>query len=534
MSELSSPRHCSTAVKEAKIPHGAKAKSACPSAQNKEGGELDITSPAARVMNTTEGKRGDTNGIVGIAPPLGEHEKYHVFFCYSSADGPCVEDMVQKLESDENGFKCCFHERDFPLGEDIFKNMARSIEESQKTVFVLSPDFVKSRWCEFEMQMAMGKNITEENKKVIPVMLRKCDLPYFLRHRTYLEEGSKYFLNRFIGALEDESGVQPDPFSAFTCNPNYSIGQAVCRADSMFTSSLGSCQFDDEIVPAELMSRGIKISRDDTAEVFDKLQKSLKMEYFTWFYTTQGQLTAFVLLTFIFYHNGDKSVAGDLSPLFSGLVGAVALCWMARFFLNKLMERTMAKVNAILVKYHILATVTDEYFGRNQPVVHFVYYERGSCLEELLVRGTQKSSTMENSIQGDSVDPVMPEASVDASSTDVQEKKSTRASRMQDLRAKAEDLLLKYSDLYVRRLVTKELPELRDESRGHTQQGTCLCQLVEMYEFSGFLDWVVIIVTGQSFSYWKTHPLISTFRVLFLILLINYFVRRLVYGRSFD
>ncbi|XP_035684693.1 uncharacterized protein LOC118421488 isoform X2 [Branchiostoma floridae] len=480
MSELSSPRHCSTAVKEAKIPHGAKAKSACPSAQNKEGGELDITSPAARVMNTTEGKRGDTNGIVGIAPPLGEHEKYHVFFCYSSADGPCVEDMVQKLESDENGFKCCFHERDFPLGEDIFKNMARSIEESQKTVFVLSPDFVKSRWCEFEMQMAMGKNITEENKKVIPVMLRKCDLPYFLRHRTYLEEGSKYFLNRFIGALEDESGVQPDPFSAFTCNPNYSIGQAVCRADSMFTSSLGSCQFDDEIVPAELMSRGIKISRDDTAEVFDKLQKSLKMEYFTWFYTTQGQLTAFVLLTFIFYHNGDKSVAGDLSPLFSGLVGAVALCWMARFFLNKLMERTMAKVNAILVKYHILATVTDEYFGRNQPVVHFVYYERGSCL------------------------------------------------------AKAEDLLLKYSDLYVRRLVTKELPELRDESRGHTQQGTCLCQLVEMYEFSGFLDWVVIIVTGQSFSYWKTHPLISTFRVLFLILLINYFVRRLVYGRSFD
>eukprot|EP00058_Branchiostoma_floridae_P009853 XP_002595341.1 hypothetical protein BRAFLDRAFT_87578 [Branchiostoma floridae] len=280
MSELSSPRHCSTAVKEAKIPHGAKAKSACPSAQNKEGGELDITSPAARVMNTTEGKRGDTNGIVGIAPPLGEHEKYHVFFCYSSADGPCVEDMVQKLESDENGFKCCFHERDFPLGEDIFKNMARSIEESQKTVFVLSPDFVKSRWCEFEMQMAMGKNITEENKKVIPVMLRKCDLPYFLRHRTYLEEGSKYFLNRFIGALED-----------------YSIGQAVCRADSMFTSSLGSCQFDDEIVPAELMSRGIK--------------------------------------------------------------------------LNKLMERTMAKVNAILVKYHILATVTDEYFGRNQPVVSF-------------------------------------------------------------------------------------------------------------------------------------------------------------------
>ncbi|XP_078604045.1 uncharacterized protein LOC144877856 [Branchiostoma floridae x Branchiostoma japonicum] len=481
MSELSSPRHCSTAVKEAKIPHGAKAESACPSAQNKEGGELDITSPAARVMNTTEGKRGNTNGIVGIAPPLGEREKYHVFFCYSSADAPWVEDMVEKLESDEYGFKCCIHERDFPLGGDVFQNMARSIEESQKTVFVLSPDFVNSRWCKFEMQMAMGENITEENKKVIPVMLRKCDLPFFLRHRTYLNEGSKYFLNRFIGALEDEPGVQPDPFSAFNYNPNYSNGQAVYRADSMFTSS--GYQFDDEIVPAELLSKGIKISRDDTAEVFDKLQKSFKMRYFNLFYTIQGKLSIFVLLTSIFYHNGDKSVAGDLFPLFSGLVGAVALCWIARLFLNNRMERTMVEVNAILVKYHILATVTDEYFGRNQPVVHFVYYERGSCL------------------------------------------------------AKAEDLLLKYSDLYVRRLVTKELPELR-ESRGHTQQGACLCQLVEMYEFSGFLDRVVIIVTGQSFSYWKTHPLIltliSTFRFFFLILLSVYFVRRLVYCRSFD
>ncbi|XP_035684181.1 myeloid differentiation primary response protein MyD88-like [Branchiostoma floridae] len=268
MSEPST-RHGSTAAQEANISHDAKAESddalQYPSApaQRREGGEHTTASATQCKVQIVDSKSSGKDGTVGVAPPLGEHEKYHVFFCYSSADAPWVEHMVQKLESDEYGFKCCIHERDFIPGDYIINNIARSIQESQKTVFVLSRDFVNSKWCEFERQLVMSANLREENRKVIPVMLQKCDmLPDFLRHMTYLEEWTPHFFNRFIGALKgiqlNEPDSKPDGFSTFSYNPNYINGQHVLKIEPERTWGHPCCRFDDQILHAKLMSRGQK------------------------------------------------------------------------------------------------------------------------------------------------------------------------------------------------------------------------------------------------------------------------------------
>ncbi|XP_066294057.1 uncharacterized protein [Branchiostoma lanceolatum] len=411
MSELSSTRHCSTVVEDANTSHDSKVDSNGPqhppaSAHGRDGEELKTDSPARIEDHDTDSDRQD--GKVGVAPPLGEREKYHVFFCYSSADAPWVKDMIHTLESDKFGFKCCIHERDFTPGAFIIKNIARSIQESQKTVFVLSRDFVESRWCDFERQLVMSENLTEENRKVIPVMLHKCDLlPDFLRHMTYLEAWTPYFINRFIGALKAEPGCNPDPSSTFNWNPNYNNGQHVLKMEPERTWEIPCCRFDEQILPSKLMSRGIRM--------------------------------------------------------------------------NKSMPRTMVGVNKILAKYHILATVTEKYLGVAKVVLHFVYYERGSCLlqiqEDLMARATQDPSSVEVNIQDDITDQV----------------------------AEADALLLKYSDLFARLLVNKQLPWTR-RSRGHIQQDTCLCeegfcfcweraclcQLVEMHEFGWKLDCVEV------------------------------------------
>ncbi|CAH1271012.1 TLR2 [Branchiostoma lanceolatum] len=511
MSELSSTHHCSTVVEEANTSHDSKVDSYGPqhppaSEHGRDGEELKTDSPAGSEDHDTDSDRQD--GKVGVAPPLGEREKYHVFFCYSSADAPWVKGMIQTLESDEYGFKCCIHERDFTPGAFVIKNIARSIRESQKTVFVLSRDFVESRWCDFERQLVMSENLREKNRKVIPVMLHKCDLlPDFLRHMTYLEVWTPYFFNRFIGALKVEPDSKPGPFSAFSYDPNYMNGEHVLLVDSLRTSGwpMPSFQFDAQIVPSKLKSRGIQISREDTVAVLDKLQKTDKMKYFTLFYTWEGIVIMALLITLIWLKTTDEAMRADLSPLFGGIIGAVMLRYIASLWMNKAMTRTMVEVNAILVKYHILATVTDNYLGRNEPAVHFVYYERGSCLfqiqEEFKARATKKSPSVDGNTQGDFSEPVVSEERGDAPGTDVHENSSSRTSRVSQLRAEADALLLKYSDQYVRLLVTNGLPQPR-QSRGHTQQRACLCQFVEMHEFRSKLDWVVDII-----DYWMPNAL---------------------------
>ncbi|XP_035684184.1 uncharacterized protein LOC118421130, partial [Branchiostoma floridae] len=416
------------------------------SAQSKEGGGLQIASPAqSKVQIADNGK----DGTVGVAPPLGEHEKYHVFFCYSSADAPWVKGIVQKLESDDFGFKCCIHDRDFTPGAYVIENIARSIKESQKTVFVISRDFVTSKWCEFERQLVMSESLTEKNKKVIPVMLRECVLPNFLQHMTHLEEWTPYFFDRFIGALKgkitDKPGSGHDPLSTFSYNPNYINGQHVLKIEPEHAWEQPCCRFDDQILHAKLMSRGI--GREDAVTVMKKVTKTSKMEKFNWYYTKYAPLHTFaemmsgIFLIILIANHKSIFTDGD----YRSLVAAP---------MNRNMERTMVEVNTILAKYHIFATVTDQYLGIAKAGLQIQ--------QDLMAMATQKSASVEVNIQDSFSDPL----------------------------AKADALLMKYSELYARRLVAK-MHIVPRESRGHIKYGACLCQLVEIYEFGWKTDFIL-------------------------------------------
>ncbi|XP_019630366.1 PREDICTED: uncharacterized protein LOC109474514 [Branchiostoma belcheri] len=509
------------------------------SGQSRSSGELDFHSPAESEEDDTDSDGSSNNGhgraAVGIAPPLGQHEKYHVFFCYSSADAPWVKDTIQKLESDELGFMCCFHERDFLPGVAIIDNIVRSIHESQKTVFVLSRDFVESRWCNFERQVVMGANLREENKKVIPVMLRECDLPEFLQHMTYLEVWTAYFFDRFIGALKESTssdpGSQSDSLSPFTYNPNFNNGQQLLRIEATAACCPPCAQFDDQIVPSELRSQGIRIPRNDYQEAIGKLMETATMSGFNccsseaFFWTLACIIILPILGSFLAIFlmvplddSGFSVVTASLYAILAFLqVLLVARC-VSRIRVDRAMRRTLVEVNTILAKSHILATVTGRCICYPVAVLHFVYFERGSCLmkllEDLMARSgsaavmtghTQadftdpsSSSNMDDSPPGsdgassscvvpidvDDAAPLLSEAGGDA---DFNGGNSSQTSRMSELKAEAEALLLNYSELYVRLLVTKNLPQPR-RSRGHTQQGACLCQLVELHQFGWKLD----------------------------------------------
>ncbi|KAF4532720.1 hypothetical protein B566_EDAN017055 [Ephemera danica] len=124
-------------------------------------------------------------------------KKYHydAFVSYSSYDRTWVHDvLLQTLENDENKYALCLHERDFRLGRYIMENISECMNNSRNVILVLSPNFVSSKWCQWELKLVQQLMFENNPDFLILVELEKLrqkDLPSTLRllmsTRTYLE-----------------------------------------------------------------------------------------------------------------------------------------------------------------------------------------------------------------------------------------------------------------------------------------------------------------------------------------------------------
>ncbi len=134
------------------------------------------------------------------APPtLRDGECYHVFISYSSTDYQWTHSLINQLES--FGLQVCYHERDFTPGRTVLENMSDCIQESQKVLLVLSPEFVRSRWCLLEANMSLFRDCLER-KPIIPVLLEPgVSVPLHLCHLTYLEANDTDFMNKLLKVL---------------------------------------------------------------------------------------------------------------------------------------------------------------------------------------------------------------------------------------------------------------------------------------------------------------------------------------------
>jgi len=73
---------------------------------------------------------------------VGEDMDYDVFLCCSSEDNnPHGRLILRELES--NGYRVCYHERDFLPGQLITDNMVHGVERSKRTVCLLSSNFLR-------------------------------------------------------------------------------------------------------------------------------------------------------------------------------------------------------------------------------------------------------------------------------------------------------------------------------------------------------------------------------------------------------
>ena len=75
--------------------------------------------------------------------------RFNAFISYCSDDEDWVQTkLVENLERDkENKYNLCLHYRHFVLGRGITENIAGAIKVSQKTVLVVTKNYLNSGWC---------------------------------------------------------------------------------------------------------------------------------------------------------------------------------------------------------------------------------------------------------------------------------------------------------------------------------------------------------------------------------------------------
>ena len=127
--------------------------------------------------------------------------KYDAFVAYHRDDYVWVRDeLYEKLDQKEDGtndpdrFRLCIHDRDFTPGTSIEDNIVRAIENSRKTIIVLSAGFLTSEWCDFELHMARMESFDKGRNLIIVVML-EClpadkmskSLRMLIKRNTYIE-----------------------------------------------------------------------------------------------------------------------------------------------------------------------------------------------------------------------------------------------------------------------------------------------------------------------------------------------------------
>src|SRR5665213_1650532 len=95
------------------------------------------------------------------------------FVSYTSADKAWAEWIGFVLE--EEGFTAVIQAWDFSAGSNFVLEMQRAATAADRTIMVLSPDYLKSQFAAPEWAAAFSHDPQGLKRKLVPVMVRECN-----------------------------------------------------------------------------------------------------------------------------------------------------------------------------------------------------------------------------------------------------------------------------------------------------------------------------------------------------------------------
>jgi hypothetical protein len=127
-----------------------------------------------------------------------------IFISHSSKDKPFAEWLALELVS--AGHSPWLDEWRIRVGESIPLKISDGIQRCDALVVILSQHAVESKWVENEWQAKYWDEIKDERVRVLPILLKPCEIPSLLRPKKYADFTDDYgkgLRDLLIGLLDE-------------------------------------------------------------------------------------------------------------------------------------------------------------------------------------------------------------------------------------------------------------------------------------------------------------------------------------------
>lgn len=108
-----------------------------------------------------------------------------VFLSHSSKDKPAVGRISRSIES--YGISVWLDEAEINVGDSLFQKIADAIESIDFVIAVISTSSVTSKWVQKELQLAMTKEILNQQVTVLPLVIDSCKIPFFISDKCFAD-----------------------------------------------------------------------------------------------------------------------------------------------------------------------------------------------------------------------------------------------------------------------------------------------------------------------------------------------------------
>ncbi len=101
------------------------------------------------------------------------------FISYTASDRSWAEWIASVLE--EEDFETVLQAWDFPPGANWMDEMSNATEKADRTIAVLSPQYLKSRYCRVEWLARLAQDPLGTERRLLPLVVKTCKLPLYLQ-----------------------------------------------------------------------------------------------------------------------------------------------------------------------------------------------------------------------------------------------------------------------------------------------------------------------------------------------------------------
>jgi hypothetical protein len=107
------------------------------------------------------------------------------FISYNKADRKWAEWIAWQLE--DNKYSVVYQDWDFRPGDNFVLGMQRAMAESERTIAVLSPDYLEAQFTGSEWAAAFAKDPNGKMGLLLPVRVRDCEPPGLLSQIVWID-----------------------------------------------------------------------------------------------------------------------------------------------------------------------------------------------------------------------------------------------------------------------------------------------------------------------------------------------------------